>query len=192
MTARKGQTELAKLSDTNLRLEGPWQDIRGLDVYDRDDEIGSVADLYVDEVSKERVTLDLDKVKGSLLFDTNLITPESDYRRNLYAYYNYSGLAGAGGSPHERLAGRDLEHPTSAPNLTTGRRVKVCLTAGVRIPTLVASRNDESEEPSVGSGDEPAPERSERDPEHQHARCRGGYEEDRLRGLGRQRAHSYR
>ncbi len=41
--------ELVRLSDSNLRLEEPEQDIRGLDVYARDgDHIGSVEDLYVD------------------------------------------------------------------------------------------------------------------------------------------------
>ncbi len=41
--------QLVKLSDTDFRLEGPQQDIRGLNVYDYEgNEIGSVQDLYID------------------------------------------------------------------------------------------------------------------------------------------------
>lgn len=44
---------LVRLSDTNFRLEDPWQDIRGRDIYAADgDQIGTVEDLYVDK--KER------------------------------------------------------------------------------------------------------------------------------------------
>jgi sporulation protein YlmC with PRC-barrel domain len=41
---------LAKLSDSeHVRLEEPWQDIRGLDVYDiNGEQIGTVEDLYLD------------------------------------------------------------------------------------------------------------------------------------------------
>lgn len=43
------RSNLTKLSETDLPLEEPWQDMRGLDVYDlQDEQIGSVADLYVD------------------------------------------------------------------------------------------------------------------------------------------------
>jgi sporulation protein YlmC with PRC-barrel domain len=46
------QPKLVKMSDSDLRLEEPWQDIRGLDVYDANGEqIGSVEDLYVDRDS---------------------------------------------------------------------------------------------------------------------------------------------
>jgi sporulation protein YlmC with PRC-barrel domain len=41
------------MSDSDLRLEEPWQDIRGLDVYDvNGEQIGSVEDLYVDRDSR--------------------------------------------------------------------------------------------------------------------------------------------
>jgi sporulation protein YlmC with PRC-barrel domain len=44
---------LVKMSDADFRLEEPWQDIRGLDVYDvNGEQIGSVEDLYVDRVSR--------------------------------------------------------------------------------------------------------------------------------------------
>jgi sporulation protein YlmC with PRC-barrel domain len=40
---------LVKYGDSEFRLEAPEQDVRGLDVYDRDGkEIGSVEDLYID------------------------------------------------------------------------------------------------------------------------------------------------
>ena len=43
------RSNLIKLSETDLPLEAPWQDMRGLDVYDiQDEQIGSVEDLYVD------------------------------------------------------------------------------------------------------------------------------------------------
>jgi sporulation protein YlmC with PRC-barrel domain len=43
------QPNLAKMSESDFRLEEPWQDIRGLEVYDGNGEqIGSVDDLYVD------------------------------------------------------------------------------------------------------------------------------------------------
>ncbi len=45
---------LTKLSDTDFRLEDPWQDIHGNDVYAADgDKIGTVEDLYVDEEGRE-------------------------------------------------------------------------------------------------------------------------------------------
>jgi sporulation protein YlmC with PRC-barrel domain len=48
------QPNLAKMSESDFRLEEPWQDIRGLDVYDGNGEqIGSVDDLYVDRDSRK-------------------------------------------------------------------------------------------------------------------------------------------
>src|SRR5215210_2986361 len=48
------RTNLAKLSDSDLPLEENWQDIRGLDVYDRTGEqIGSVEDLYIDREARQ-------------------------------------------------------------------------------------------------------------------------------------------
>jgi len=46
------QPKLVKMSDSDLRLEESWQDIRGLEVYDvNGEQIGSVEDLYVDRDS---------------------------------------------------------------------------------------------------------------------------------------------
>jgi hypothetical protein len=40
---------LVKMSDADFRLDEPWQDVRGLDVYDLDGEqAGSVEELYVE------------------------------------------------------------------------------------------------------------------------------------------------
>ena len=47
------RSNLTKLSETDLPLEEPWQDVRGLDVYDiQDEQIGSVVDLYVDRQTR--------------------------------------------------------------------------------------------------------------------------------------------
>jgi sporulation protein YlmC with PRC-barrel domain len=47
------QPNLVKMSDSDFRLEEPWQDIRDLDVYDiNGEQIGTVEDLYVDRVSR--------------------------------------------------------------------------------------------------------------------------------------------
>ena len=49
MESGQPPSNLTKLSETDLPLEEPWQDIRGLAVYDiQDEQIGSVQDLYVD------------------------------------------------------------------------------------------------------------------------------------------------
>ena len=49
MESGQPRSNLTKLSETDLPLEEPWQDIRGLAVYDiQDEQIGSVQDLYVD------------------------------------------------------------------------------------------------------------------------------------------------
>jgi len=47
------QPNLVKMSDSDFRLEEPWQDIRRLDVHDvNGEQIGSVEDLYVDRDSR--------------------------------------------------------------------------------------------------------------------------------------------
>jgi sporulation protein YlmC with PRC-barrel domain len=53
MESGQPRSNLTKLSETELPLEEPWQDMRGLAVYDnRDEQIGSVADLYVDRETR--------------------------------------------------------------------------------------------------------------------------------------------
>jgi sporulation protein YlmC with PRC-barrel domain len=49
MESSERQPNLVKLSEEDLHLDEPWQDIRGLDVYDVDGEqMGSVEELYVE------------------------------------------------------------------------------------------------------------------------------------------------
>ena len=53
MESGQQPSNLTKLSEFDLPLEESWQDMRGLDVYDmRDQQIGSVADLYVDREAR--------------------------------------------------------------------------------------------------------------------------------------------
>ena len=53
MESGQQPSNLTKLSEFDLPLEEPWQDMRGLDVYDmRDQQIGSVEDLYVDREAR--------------------------------------------------------------------------------------------------------------------------------------------
>ena len=54
------EANLVKLSESNIRLDEPWQDIRELDVYDIDGEqIGSVEDLYVEQETHNPRFLDM-------------------------------------------------------------------------------------------------------------------------------------
>ena len=54
MESGQQRSNLTKLSEMDLPLEEPWQDTRGLDVYDIiDEQIGSVEDLYVDQNTRQ-------------------------------------------------------------------------------------------------------------------------------------------
>ena len=53
MQSGERRPNLVKMSDADFRLDEPWQDIRGLDVYDLDGEqAGSVEELYVEPDSR--------------------------------------------------------------------------------------------------------------------------------------------
>ena len=70
MTERRtrgtGPAGLVRLSDSGLVLEDRTQDVRGLDVYDRDgDQLGTVEDLYAD--AEERKVRFLDVGAGGFL-----------------------------------------------------------------------------------------------------------------------------
>ena len=53
MESGQPRSNLTKLSETDLPLEAPWQDIRDLAVYDiAGEQIGTVADLYVDRQTR--------------------------------------------------------------------------------------------------------------------------------------------
>ena|SRR5215207_4355570 len=54
MESSQQRFKLTKLSELDLPLEEPWQDTRGLDVYDiTDEQIGSVEDLYIDQEARQ-------------------------------------------------------------------------------------------------------------------------------------------
>jgi sporulation protein YlmC with PRC-barrel domain len=53
MESGQQRSNLTKLSETELPLEEPWQDMRGLDVYDiASEQIGSAEDLYIDRETR--------------------------------------------------------------------------------------------------------------------------------------------
>jgi len=54
MESGQQRSSLTKLSELDVPLEESWQDIRDLDVYDiSDEQIGSVANLYVDQQARQ-------------------------------------------------------------------------------------------------------------------------------------------
>ena len=54
MESGQPRSSLIKLSELDVPLEESWQDIRDLDVYDvADQQIGTVADLYVDRGTRQ-------------------------------------------------------------------------------------------------------------------------------------------
>ena len=54
------EPDLVKLSESDIHLDEPWQDIRQLDVYDtHGEQIGSVEDLYVDRHARDPRFLDV-------------------------------------------------------------------------------------------------------------------------------------
>ena len=54
MESGQQRSSLTKLSELAVPLEENWQDIRNLNVYDiSDEQIGSVADLYVDQQARQ-------------------------------------------------------------------------------------------------------------------------------------------
>ena len=53
MESGERRPNLVKMSDADFRLDEPWQDIRGLNVYSLDGEqVGSVDELYVEPDSR--------------------------------------------------------------------------------------------------------------------------------------------
>jgi sporulation protein YlmC with PRC-barrel domain len=78
------QFNLVNLNDTNLHLEEPWHDLRGLDVYDsNDDQIGSVEDVYVDREQRRARLLDVSA--GGLLGvgKKHFLVPVQEVKRDL-------------------------------------------------------------------------------------------------------------
>jgi sporulation protein YlmC with PRC-barrel domain len=78
------QPNLVNLNDTDLHLEEPWQDLRGLDVYDiNDDQIGSVEDVYVDRERREARWLDVSAGGILGIGKKHFLVPVEDVKRNL-------------------------------------------------------------------------------------------------------------
>ena len=78
------QPNLINLNDTNLHLEESWQDLRGLDVYDaNDDQIGSVEDVYVDRERREARLLDVGAGGMLGIGKKHFLVPVEDVRRDL-------------------------------------------------------------------------------------------------------------
>ena len=77
-------SNLTKLSQSDLPLEEPWQDIRDLEVYDvAGEQIGSVADLYVDR--ETRLASYLDVSAGGFLGvgKKHFLVPVEEVSRNV-------------------------------------------------------------------------------------------------------------
>jgi sporulation protein YlmC with PRC-barrel domain len=78
------QPDLVNLNDTDLYLEEPWQDLRGLDVYDiNDDQIGSVVDVYVDRERREARLLDVSAGGMLGIGKKHFLVPVEEVKRDL-------------------------------------------------------------------------------------------------------------
>ncbi len=78
------QFNLVNLNDTDLHLEEPWQDLRGLDVYDSNDEqIGSVEDVYVDRELREARLLDVSAGGVLGIGKKHFLVPVEEVKRDL-------------------------------------------------------------------------------------------------------------
>ncbi len=84
MESDQQRSNLTKLSEVDLRLEEPWQDIRGLDVYDiNGEQIGTIEDLYVDR--EARLARFLDVAAGGFLGvgKKHFLVPVEDVSRDV-------------------------------------------------------------------------------------------------------------
>jgi sporulation protein YlmC with PRC-barrel domain len=78
------QPNLVNLNDTDLYLEEPWQYLRGLDVYDsNDDQIGSVEDVYVDREQREARLLDVSAGGFLGVGKKHFLVPVQEVKRDL-------------------------------------------------------------------------------------------------------------
>jgi sporulation protein YlmC with PRC-barrel domain len=75
---------LVNLNDTDLHLDEPWHDLRGLDVYDvNDDQIGSVEDLYVDRDQRQARLLDVSAGGVLGIGKKHFLVPVEDVKRDV-------------------------------------------------------------------------------------------------------------
>ena len=78
------QPHLVNLNDTDLHLEESWQDLRGLDVYDiNDEQIGSVEDVYVDREQRQARLLDVSAGGMLGLGKKHFLVPVEEAKRDL-------------------------------------------------------------------------------------------------------------
>jgi sporulation protein YlmC with PRC-barrel domain len=78
------QPNLVNLNDTNVHLDEPWQDLRGHDVYDiNDDQIGSVEDVYVDREQREAHLLDVSAGGMLGIGKKRFLVPVEDVKRDV-------------------------------------------------------------------------------------------------------------
>jgi sporulation protein YlmC with PRC-barrel domain len=78
------QPNLVNLNDIDLHLEEPWQDLRGLDVYDvNDDQIGSVEDVYVDREQRQARLLDVSAGGVLGVGKKHFLVPVEDVQRDV-------------------------------------------------------------------------------------------------------------
>jgi sporulation protein YlmC with PRC-barrel domain len=78
------QPTLVNLNDTDLHLEEPWQDLRGLDVYDANDaQIGSVEDVYVDREQRQARLLDVSAGGVLGVGKKHFLVPVEDVKRDV-------------------------------------------------------------------------------------------------------------
>jgi sporulation protein YlmC with PRC-barrel domain len=78
------QPNLVNLNDTDLHLDEPWHDLRGLDVYDvNDDKIGSVEDVYVDRERRQARLLDVGAGGVLGVGKKHFLVPVEDVKRDV-------------------------------------------------------------------------------------------------------------
>jgi sporulation protein YlmC with PRC-barrel domain len=80
------QPNLVNLNDTDLHLDEPWHGLRGLDVYDdNDDQVGSVEGVSVDRDQRQARLLDM--AAGGVLGvgKKHFLVPVEDVKRDVDA-----------------------------------------------------------------------------------------------------------
>ena len=78
------QPNLVNLNDTDLHLDEPWQDLRGLDVYDvNDDKIGFVEDVYVDREQRQARLVDVSAGGVLGVGKKHFLIPVEDVKRDV-------------------------------------------------------------------------------------------------------------
>jgi sporulation protein YlmC with PRC-barrel domain len=78
------QPNLVSLKESDLYLDEPWQDLRGLEVYDaNDDQVGSVEDVYVDREQRHARLLDVSAGGMLGIGKKHFLVPVEEVKRDL-------------------------------------------------------------------------------------------------------------